>query len=134
MRNIACYVLDWSRCLSAYEDFSAFRCHLLLPTHPHFYLCEHMGNLMRDTDTTTRGVARLSRAPRTHKSRQHEDEDFVTLSARPMVKMFVNLQGIMALQALFASSVLGTRLVDFQVAQPPPLPKDAKQCTIRLFE
>jgi hypothetical protein len=24
-------------------------------------------------------------------------------------------------------------LVDFQVAQPPPLPKDAKQCTVQLL-
>ncbi|VDB82919.1 unnamed protein product [Peniophora sp. CBMAI 1063] len=29
---------------------------------------------------------------------------------------------------------LTQRLVTFQVAQPPPLPHDAKQCTIRLFE
>ncbi|KZV71668.1 hypothetical protein PENSPDRAFT_751612 [Peniophora sp. CONT] len=42
--------------------------------------------------------------------------------------------GVVALQALFAASAHGARLVDFQVAQPPPLPKDAKQCTIRLFE
>ncbi|VDB82940.1 unnamed protein product [Peniophora sp. CBMAI 1063] len=50
--------------------------------------------------------------------------------------MFTHFNGAMvALQALlFAASVLGARLVDFQVAQPPPLPKDAKQCTIRLFE
>ncbi|KAI0093521.1 peptide N-acetyl-beta-D-glucosaminyl asparaginase amidase A-domain-containing protein [Irpex rosettiformis] len=26
------------------------------------------------------------------------------------------------------------RLVDFQVAQPPPLPKDAKQCTVQILE
>ncbi len=26
------------------------------------------------------------------------------------------------------------RLVDFQVAQPPPLPRDAKQCTVQILE
>lgn len=25
-------------------------------------------------------------------------------------------------------------LVDFQVAQPPPLPQDAKQCTVKILE
>ena len=25
-------------------------------------------------------------------------------------------------------------IVDFQVAQPPPLPADAKQCTVQLLE
>ncbi|KZV71644.1 hypothetical protein PENSPDRAFT_684422 [Peniophora sp. CONT] len=33
-----------------------------------------------------------------------------------------------------ASLSLAQRLVTFQVAQPPPLPKDSRQCTIRLFE
>jgi hypothetical protein len=27
-----------------------------------------------------------------------------------------------------------TPIVDFQVAQPPPLPADAKQCTVNLLE
>jgi hypothetical protein len=26
------------------------------------------------------------------------------------------------------------RLVDFQVVQPPPVPHDAKQCTIQVFQ
>jgi hypothetical protein len=26
------------------------------------------------------------------------------------------------------------RLVDFQVAQPPPLPRDAKQCTVQILQ
>jgi len=26
------------------------------------------------------------------------------------------------------------RLIDFQVTQPPPLPKDAKQCTVEILE
>jgi hypothetical protein len=33
--------------------------------------------------------------------------------------------------ALFSTAA---RLVNFQVAQPPPLPKDAKQCTIEILE
>lgn len=26
------------------------------------------------------------------------------------------------------------KLVDFQVAQPPPVPRDAKQCTIQILQ
>lgn len=37
---------------------------------------------------------------------------------------------LLALQA----SVYAAVLVDFQVAQPPPLPKNAKQCTHLLIE
>ncbi|TDL27476.1 hypothetical protein BD410DRAFT_782559 [Rickenella mellea] len=42
--------------------------------------------------------------------------------------------------SLLAALLLGVvgshavRLIDFQVAQPPPLPKDAKQCTIQILE
>lgn len=35
---------------------------------------------------------------------------------------------------LFQSRVYAAVLVDFQVAQPPPLPQDAKQCTVRILE
>ena len=35
------------------------------------------------------------------------------------------------LAALFVRAVV---LVDFQVAQPPPLPQDAKQCTIQILQ
>ncbi|KAI0695701.1 peptide N-acetyl-beta-D-glucosaminyl asparaginase amidase A-domain-containing protein [Cytidiella melzeri] len=35
---------------------------------------------------------------------------------------------------LLAACTSAARLVDFQVAQPPPLPKDAKQCTIQILE
>lgn len=41
---------------------------------------------------------------------------------------------------LLASSLLlvalsrAAVLVDFQVAQPPPLPSDAKQCTLHILE
>ncbi len=33
-----------------------------------------------------------------------------------------------------ALAVHAAVLVDFQVAQPPPLPQDARQCTIQLFQ
>ncbi|THH19304.1 hypothetical protein EW146_g1835 [Bondarzewia mesenterica] len=35
---------------------------------------------------------------------------------------------------LWEGGVKAARLVDFQVAQPPPLPPDAQQCTIRILE
>jgi len=47
---------------------------------------------------------------------------------------------IFAIQmALFARIFSGggafaQRLVDFQVAQPPPVPHDAKQCTIQILK
>ncbi|CDO72908.1 hypothetical protein BN946_scf185002.g93 [Trametes cinnabarina] len=36
--------------------------------------------------------------------------------------------------ALASSAVRAAVLVDFQVAQPPPLPQDAKQCTIQILQ
>ena len=42
----------------------------------------------------------------------------------------VILQAVAFASAQAASPVL----VDFQVAQPPPLPADARQCTIELFQ
>jgi hypothetical protein len=42
---------------------------------------------------------------------------------------------VFAIQACwFAWLANSARLVDFQVAQPPPLPEDAKQCTITILE
>ncbi|VDB82939.1 unnamed protein product [Peniophora sp. CBMAI 1063] len=38
------------------------------------------------------------------------------------------------LVALVVLAASGQRLVDFQVAQPPPLPNDAQQCTVRILE
>lgn len=38
---------------------------------------------------------------------------------------------LLLIPTLFSNAA---RLVDFQVAQPPPLPKDAKQCTIQILE
>lgn len=35
---------------------------------------------------------------------------------------------------LTVSFVRAARLVDFQVAQPPPVPQDAKQCTIQVLQ
>ena len=35
---------------------------------------------------------------------------------------------------LVATFGQAARLVDFQVAQPPPLPNDAKQCTVQILE
>ena len=36
---------------------------------------------------------------------------------------------------LFAAlTVRAVLLVDFQVAQPPPLPQDAQQCTIQILQ
>ncbi|KAI0306572.1 peptide N-acetyl-beta-D-glucosaminyl asparaginase amidase A-domain-containing protein [Multifurca ochricompacta] len=36
--------------------------------------------------------------------------------------------------SLLASNVHGARLVDFQVAQPPPLPQDATRCTVLILK
>ncbi len=35
---------------------------------------------------------------------------------------------------LASAAVRCARLVDFQVAQPPPLPQDANQCTIQILQ
>lgn len=35
---------------------------------------------------------------------------------------------------LTSFAVRATVLVDFQVAQPPPLPQDAKQCTVQILQ
>ncbi|KAH8106837.1 peptide N-acetyl-beta-D-glucosaminyl asparaginase amidase A-domain-containing protein [Cristinia sonorae] len=44
-------------------------------------------------------------------------------------------QVVLALPALALAWVaFSARLVDFQVAQPPPLPQDAKQCTVKILE
>ena len=39
--------------------------------------------------------------------------------------------GVVALTACAARAAV---LVDFQVAQPPPLPKDVKQCTVQILQ
>jgi hypothetical protein len=44
--------------------------------------------------------------------------------------MFRALLGPVFLLVLSRAAVL----VDFQVAQPPPLPKNAKQCTVKILE
>ena len=42
---------------------------------------------------------------------------------------------VIALEALcFVTLAKSAVLVDFQVAQPPPLPQDAKQCTVNILE
>ena len=42
---------------------------------------------------------------------------------------------VLALEALcLVALVKSAVLVDFQVAQPPPLPQDAKQCTVKILE
>ena len=42
---------------------------------------------------------------------------------------------VLALEALcFVTLAKSAVLVDFQVAQPPPLPQDAKQCTVKILE
>jgi len=48
----------------------------------------------------------------------------------------VSLRSLLSftLPLLFACTTQAARLVDFQVAQPPPLPQDAKQCTVQILE
>lgn len=49
--------------------------------------------------------------------------------------MFARAARLIAGVALFASlAAQATVLVDFQVAQPPPLPQDAKQCTVQILQ
>ncbi|KAI0030816.1 peptide N-acetyl-beta-D-glucosaminyl asparaginase amidase A-domain-containing protein [Vararia minispora EC-137] len=50
------------------------------------------------------------------------------------LSVVVGLQTLFAASALWFGFVRGLRLVDFQVAQPPPLPKNAQQCTTRILE
>lgn len=40
----------------------------------------------------------------------------------------------LAVAALSLGAVKASPLVDFQVAQPPPVPADAKQCTVELIQ
>ncbi|KAI0030815.1 peptide N-acetyl-beta-D-glucosaminyl asparaginase amidase A-domain-containing protein [Vararia minispora EC-137] len=49
-------------------------------------------------------------------------------------KVSTFLSGTFITSLLLFQSVQTQRLVDFQVAQPPPLPKDAKKCTVRVLE
>lgn len=48
-----------------------------------------------------------------------------------MLQRFLQFLGLgLSLASVSRSAVL----VDFQVAQPPPLPQDAEQCTIQILE
>ncbi|KZT32653.1 hypothetical protein SISSUDRAFT_1066759 [Sistotremastrum suecicum HHB10207 ss-3] len=49
-----------------------------------------------------------------------------------MLRRFVGL--VAGLCAALLVQGQGTPLVDFQVAQPPPVPQDVKKCTVELFE
>ncbi|KAI8989648.1 peptide N-acetyl-beta-D-glucosaminyl asparaginase amidase A-domain-containing protein [Trametes punicea] len=52
-----------------------------------------------------------------------------------MLQQLYHLCKIAASSLVLASlAVRGAVLVDFQVAQPPPLPQDAKQCTIQILQ
>ncbi|KAK7693712.1 hypothetical protein QCA50_003284 [Cerrena zonata] len=44
------------------------------------------------------------------------------------------LRQVLVLALGFVTLVRSAVLVDFQVAQPPPLPQDAKQCTVKILE
>ncbi|KAL0581739.1 hypothetical protein V5O48_000321 [Marasmius crinis-equi] len=48
--------------------------------------------------------------------------------------MFRHLWASLALLLAWVSSTTLAQLVDFQVAQPPPVPQDAKQCTIEILQ
>ena len=49
--------------------------------------------------------------------------------------MFARAARLIAGVGLFTSlAVQAAVLVDFQVAQPPPLPQDAKQCTVQILQ
>ncbi|KAA1471171.1 hypothetical protein DENSPDRAFT_96775 [Dentipellis sp. KUC8613] len=57
----------------------------------------------------------------------------LTRSSRGCFTAFGSLS-VAILLCLAAVQVHAARLVDFQVAQPPPLPQDAKQCTIQILQ
>ena len=48
--------------------------------------------------------------------------------------MWTRLVHGLAAGLIVARASYAAVLVDFQVAQPPPLPQDAKQCTILILE
>jgi hypothetical protein len=50
------------------------------------------------------------------------------LSFLPVAQLVLGLSNLLLPRATIPP------LVDFQVAQPPPLPADAKQCTVQLLE
>jgi hypothetical protein len=41
---------------------------------------------------------------------------------------------VLLITGLFLQLVFGVVLEDFQVAQPPPVPHDAKQCTMQILQ
>jgi len=45
--------------------------------------------------------------------------------------MFLVVSGILLALTLLSRAAV---LIDFQVAQPPPLPADAQQCTIQILQ
>lgn len=54
--------------------------------------------------------------------------------ARHVFGLIFAIQMALFARILSGGGAFAQRLVDFQVAQPPPVPHDAKQCTIQVFQ
>jgi len=54
--------------------------------------------------------------------------------ARHAFGLIFAIQMALFARILSSGGAFAQRLVDFQVAQPPPVPHDAKQCTIQVFQ
>lgn len=54
--------------------------------------------------------------------------------ARHVIGLILTIQVALFAGILSGRGALSQRLVDFQVAQPPPVPHDAKQCTIQVLQ
>ncbi|KAL7283571.1 LOW QUALITY PROTEIN: hypothetical protein ACG7TL_003006 [Trametes sanguinea] len=82
-------------------------------------------------------LGRLSFSPPQHiNGRLAHDDGRETCRPLPSVRIQAQVAALnfaVAGIVLASSAVRAAVLVDFQVAQPPPLPQDAKQCTIQIL-